>query len=155
MNIRKATIEDIDTLIKLRIDLLLTLCGSLTTDEEIAIRLQLATYFVKHINYDFIAILVEIDNNIASTAFLAISEIPANPKFITGKKGTLLNVFTYPEYRRMGLATKVISLIIEDAKQIGVSTIDFDATQEGKPLYEKFGFTEPEINHTTMKLQLD
>ena len=35
MNIRKATIEDIDILIKLRIDLLLVSAGNLTADEEI------------------------------------------------------------------------------------------------------------------------
>ncbi len=155
MNIRKATIKDIDALIKLRLDLLLAVCGSLTTDEEIAIRSQLATYFVKHINHDFIAILAEIDNNVVSIAFLAISEMPANLEFITGKRGTLFNVFTYPEHRRMGFATKVLSLIIEDAKQFGVSAIDLDATQDGKPLYEKLGFTEPKSKqHIGMKLQL-
>ncbi len=154
MNIRKATIEDIDILIKLRIDLLLALCGSLASDEEIAIRSQLSTYFFKHINHDFLAILAEIDNNVVSMAFLVISEMPASPEFITGKRGTLLNVFTYPEYRRMGFATKVISLIIEDAKQYGVSMIDLDATQDGKLLYEKLGFTEPKSNHIAMKLQL-
>jgi hypothetical protein len=68
IHIRKATISDIDILIKLRFDLLSALYGNLTKDEEILIREQLATYFINHINYDLIAILAEIDNNIASTA---------------------------------------------------------------------------------------
>jgi len=154
MNIRKATIEDIDILIKLRLDYLLTDRGRLTPDEENAIRSQLVTYYTKHINHDFIAILAETDNNVLSTAFLAISEKPANPAFITGKTETLLNVLTYPEYRRMGIATKVISKIIDEAKQLGVSSIELSATQDGKPLYEKLGFTEPKSKYTPMKLQL-
>jgi GNAT superfamily N-acetyltransferase len=81
--------------------------------------------------------------------------MPANLEFINGKRGTLLNVFTYPEYRRIGLATKVIKQIITNVKQIGISTIDLDSTQEGKLLYEKLGFIEPNLNHTTMKLKLD
>lgn len=152
MNIRKATIDDIDILIKLRLDFLLADIGNLTADEETAIRTQLATYFTKHINHNFIAILAETDNNVVSTAFLAISERPANPAFITGKTGTLLNVFTYPKYRRMGFSTKAICQIIDEAKQLGVSSIDLSATQDGKPLYEKLGFIEPKF--TAMRLQL-
>ena len=154
MNIRKATIEDIDILIMLRLDYLLADRGNLTAEEETAIRLQLITYYSKHINNDFIALLAEIDNKVVATAFLAISEKPANPAFITGKTGTLLNVFTYPEYRRMGLATKVLCQIIDEARQLDVSSIDLSATQDGKPLYEKLGFTEPKSKYTPMKLQL-
>ncbi|TGE39393.1 GNAT family N-acetyltransferase [Desulfosporosinus fructosivorans] len=81
-----------------------------------------------------------------------MSERPANPSFITGKTGTLLNVFTYPKYRRMGSATKAICKIIDEAKRLGVSSIDLSATQDGKPLYEKLGFIEPKC--TQMRLQL-
>lgn len=152
MNIRKATIEDIDILIKLRLDYIKSDMESLSTDEENAICSQLVTYFKKHINYDFIAVLAEIDNKVLSTAFLAISEKPANPTFITGKTGTLLNVLTYPEYRRMGIATKIMSKIIDEAKQLGVSSIDLSATENGKPLYEKLGFVQ--TKYTSMKLHL-
>jgi len=152
MNIRKATIEDIDILIKLRLDFLLADIGNLTANEETAIRIQLESYFTKHINHDFIAILAETDNNVVSTAFLAISERPANPAFITGKTGTLLNVFTYPKYRRMGYSTKAISQIINEAKQLGVSSIDLSATQDAKPMYEKLGFIVPKF--TAMRLQI-
>ena len=154
MIIRKATMEDIDILIKLRIDYLLADVGNLTEEEENIIRSQLTTYYVKHINHDFIALLAEIDNKVVSTAFLVISEKPANPAFITGKTGTLLNVFTYSEYRRRGIATKVICQIIEEAKKLGVSSIDLYATPDGKPLYKKLGFTEPKSKYTAMKLQL-
>ncbi|KJF26882.1 hypothetical protein TZ02_10815 [Clostridium aceticum] len=151
---RKATFDDIDILIKLRIDYLLADRGNLTEDEESTIRSQLTAYYVKHINHDFIAILAEIENKVVSTAFLVISEKPANPTFITGKTGTLLNVLTYPEYRRMGVAGKVIYRIIDEAKQLGLSSIDLSATQDGKGLYEKLGFTEGKSKYTSMKLQL-
>lgn len=154
MNIRKATLKDIDLLIRLRFDYLLVDRGSLTTEEKEIIRSQLISYYTKHINTSFIAILAEMDDTVVSTAFLAISEKPANPAFITGKTGTLLNVFTYPEYRRKGFATQVISQIIEEAKLSGVSSIDLSASPEGKPLYEQLGFTEPKSKYTPMKLQL-
>lgn len=153
MNIRKATIEDIDLLIKLRIDYLLTDIGSLSRAEESAIRLQLKTYFLEHINNNFVAILAEEAGKVLGTAFLAIAEKPANPTFLTGKTGTLLNVMTYPEYQKKGIAGKVVTTIIKEAKHLGVSSLDLLATQAGKSLYTKLGFAEsPE--YTAMKLKL-
>lgn len=152
MIIRKATIKDIEKLIGLRIDFLREEMGNLSADEETAIRAQLATYFAEQIDRDFIAVLAEADDRIVSTAFLAMSEKPANPVFITGKTGTLLNVFTYPGHRRKGYATKTVCRIIEEAKKLGVSSIDLSASEAGKPLYEKLGFEVPKS--TAMRLRL-
>lgn len=153
MNIRKASIIDIDILIKLRLDFLVAV-DNLTADEEPLIRSQLTTYYTKHINNDFVAILAETVDNVVSAAFLVISERPASRALISGKTGTLINVLTYPKYRRNGFATKVICQIIDEAKQLGVSWIDLSATQEGKPLYEKLGFIELKSKSNQMKLQL-
>ena len=153
MILRKATLNDIDLLIRLRIDYLTEDRGKLLQEEEIAVKKQLRAYFTRHISDNtFIGILAEIENNVVSTAYLAVSEKPANPAFITGITGTLLNVLTYPEYRRKGIATKVISKIIDEAKNIGVSYIDLSSTDDGKHLYEKMGFKES--NYTAMGLRI-
>ena len=102
----------------------------------------------------FIAYLAETGNNIIATAFLVISEKPANPAFITGKIGTVLNVFTYPEYRKKGIATELLKRLIEEAKAQNVSYIELSATESGKPLYEKLGFQTKQSRYTEMKLQL-
>ena len=69
---------------------------------------QLQSYFPKHINDDFIAVLAEVEGKVVSTAFLVITEKPANLSFITGKTGIILNVFTYKDFRRKGYASKVL-----------------------------------------------
>jgi len=153
MLIRKANINDIEQLIKLRIDYLVEERGSLSKDEESAIKKQLKSYFQKHISDDsFVGIVADVEGVIASTAFLVISERPANPAFITGLKGTIYNVLTYPEYRRKGIATKVLEALIEEAKRANVSSVELMATKDGKYLYEKLGFKEPTF--TAMRLQL-
>lgn len=153
MIIRKATINNIDLLIKLRFDYLIEDNGSLTHDEKTAIQEQLRDYFEKHIQDNtFIGVIAEMDSQIVSTAYLAISEKPANPVFITGKTGTLLNVLTYPEFRRKGIATKVITFLLEEAKKVGVSSIELSATSDGKPLYEKVGFITSKYTAMRMKL---
>jgi Predicted acetyltransferase len=153
MILRKATIDDIELLINLRIDYIIEDIGELSQEEAVSIKKQLKTYFAKHIPTNtFIGIFAEIDNSVVSTAYLAISENPANLAFSTGIKGTLLNVLTYPEYRRKGIATKVINKVIEEAKAVGVSHINLSATSDGKYLYEKMGFKES--SYTAMGLRL-
>ena len=155
MIIRKATVNDINLLIKLRIDYLIYDRGCLSPNEEAAIKKQLEKYFAKHIpDNSFIGMLAEIDNTVVSVAYLSISEKPANPSFITGMTGTLLNVLTYPEHRNKGFATKVIQRIIEEAEQYGLSSIDLSATSSGKPLYEKLGFHVHVSNYTSMRMKL-
>lgn len=153
MNIRKATLQDIDKLIKLRFDYFKADKIHVTDKEENAIHKQLRLYFEKHITQEsFIAILVEEDGEIASAGFLAISEKPASPSFITGYAATLLNVLTYPKFQRKGYATIVVKHIIEEAKQRNISVIDLSATAGGIELYRKLGFEES--HYTSMRLKL-
>ena len=153
MTLRKATLNDIELLIRLRIDYLTEDRGALSQEEEAAIKNQLEIYYTKHIKDNtFIGIIAEIEGEAVSTAYLAISEMPANPAFITGITGTLLNVLTYPKHRRKGIATKVINKIINEAKKVGVSHIDLSSTSDGKYLYEKMGFKES--SYTAMGMRL-
>lgn len=155
LKIRRATLDDVSLLIKLRIDYLTDSRGVLSEDETKAVTAQLKYYFEKYIpSGDFIGVIAEINGCAVSNAFLAISEKPANPSFITGKIGTLLNVHTYPEYRRKGYATKVISEIISEAKKMNLSFIELSASSDGKPLYEKLGFSVSNSGYTSMKLKL-
>ena len=157
ITIRKATKSDIEILIKLRLDFLTDDGDSLTSNEEVKITEQLRGYFTKHFDIgDFTAALAEVDGKIAATAFLIISERPVNPRaFITGKTALILNVLTYPEYRRQGIATKLLELLIDEAKKADASFIELTATPMGKPVYEKLGFQEKAHgNYTDMKLNL-
>ncbi len=49
-------------------------------------------------------------------------------------------VLTHPEFRRMGLARTLVAHVMEYAEKLGVRTVKLDATDEGRPLYESFGF---------------
>lgn len=152
MKIYRATLNDINDLIRLRIDYLNTE-APLSDAQVTLISGQLTDYFSKHLPTDgLIAVIASVNNDIAAAAFLAIGERPANLTFTNGKTATLLNVLTYPQYRRRGIATQVIKTIIDEAKQIGVSAIDLYATEKGKVLYEKLGFCVPYYSAMRLKL---
>ncbi|MFR6543856.1 MAG: GNAT family N-acetyltransferase [Butyricimonas virosa] len=46
----------------------------------------------------------------------------------------------FPEYRHTGLATRVIGALIEKCRQLGVSTIDWNALPMGCGEDERLGF---------------
>lgn len=60
----------------------------------------------------------------------------------TGKKAYIMNMYTAPEYRRQGIAMHTLDLLVNDAKAQGVSQIALEATDMGRPLYEKYGFVK-------------
>ncbi len=154
MNIRKAGKEDIAQLVEMRIGYLKVDCEDLTAEQIETIKDQLPEYFERQLGTGILAYAAEEDGVLVSTVLMVVVEKPANPHFITGKTGTLLNVFTKPEYRRQGLAGKLIDLAIQDAKELNLSYIDLSASKDGYPLYKKLGFTESHSEFTPMKLTL-
>ncbi|WP_455618134.1 GNAT family N-acetyltransferase [Eisenbergiella sp.] len=151
---REATKSDIETLINLRLEYLISDRGSLSEKEKKQITDQLINYLGRNIDETFTAILAEINGEIVSTAYLSISEKPANPSFITGKIGTILNVYTKPQFRKQGISTKVLAMLIDKAKKYNISKIELSATEMGKSLYERLGFREKQSKYTNMQLYI-
>jgi len=152
MQIRKATVADIDLLIKLRIDYLLEENKVQSLQDAEDIEKKLHDYFEKWIpNGNFIAFLAGDGGDIYSAAFLSIVERPPRTA-ASYLVGTVYNVFTYPPYRRKGIATKVMRVLLEEAKLLGVVSVDLLATEDGKPLYEKLGFQI--ADYTSMRIKL-
>jgi hypothetical protein len=49
-------------------------------------------------------------------------------------------VLTSPGYRRRGLAKRLLTKVLSQADNMGIETVKLDATEQGRPLYETFGF---------------
>jgi ribosomal protein S18 acetylase RimI-like enzyme len=54
----------------------------------------------------------------------------------------LLNFYTAPEARGRGLATQLLQHAVDECHQRNVRVITLHASKFGKPIYEKFGFTQ-------------
>lgn len=51
-----------------------------------------------------------------------------------------MNVYTNKNYQRQGIAKQMVNLLIDDAREKNITEISLDATDDGRPLYEKLGF---------------
>jgi len=151
---RKLGNNDMDLFLKLRNDYINESQNKINETEKDKIKMSLKNYYERHIrDNDFIGIVCEYNETVISAAYLIIEEWPANRNFMNGKIGTLLNVYTYPEYRKNGIATNVIKKIIEEAKKQNVAVINLSASKDGESVYKKIGFTENEYKSMRLKLQ--
>ena len=150
---RKLTDNDMDLFIKSRLDFINEFHKDVDEMEKDKIKMSLKNYFQRQIKHnEFIGIICEYNGKIVSVAYLVINEWPANRTFINGKVGTLLNVYTYAEYRKNGIGTNVINKIIEEAKSQNVSIINLLATEDGINVYKKIGFKETEDKSMRIRL---
>lgn len=51
-------------------------------------------------------------------------------------------MYTAPDHRRQGIACKTLDLLVKDARSRGITAISLEATDMGRPLYEKYGFVK-------------
>ncbi len=153
MNIKpeKATVNDVDALIQMRLEYLTEDYGSLTDEQIIKIKSSLPDYYRKHINKDLLIYVARNNDSIVSCCFLLVSEKPANPSFINGRIGSVLNVYTKPEYRKQGIAKKLMNQLISDANGMELDYIELKATDEGYHLYKSLGFQDTESKYHNMK----
>ncbi len=54
----------------------------------------------------------------------------------------LLNFYTAPQARGRGLATQLLQHAVDECRKANVRVITLHASKFGRPIYEKFGFTQ-------------
>lgn len=62
----------------------------------------------------------------------------------TGRKAYIMNMYVAPDRRRRGIATALLDLLMADIRLRGVESVSLEATEMGRPLYEKYGFVAME-----------
>jgi GNAT superfamily N-acetyltransferase len=56
-------------------------------------------------------------------------------------RGRLVNVWTEPEWRRVGVAKALALAVLDHARQLGVQTVGLGATPLSESVYRSIGFT--------------
>lgn len=155
MVFEKASIDDLDMLVKLRMEYLLEDYGDIPQDRLAQISEKLPNYYRAHLNVDLFAYVCRADGDIVSCCFLLVTEKPSNPSFINGKTGCVMNVYTKPEYRRKGIAGKLLSMLLSDSKKMGLDFVELKATDSGYELYKSVGFKDVTSKYHNMKYALN
>lgn len=150
--LRMAGREEMQALTEIRMAYLWDEHGHLEQEMEDMMRRQLSGYFERHLGRDFHAfVAVDAHGAMTASAFLLVTERPAKPDCISGKNGTVLNVYTKPACRRQGIAGRLIEMLLKKAEDMGMDYVDLKATGEGYGLYKKMGFEDGKSDYFDMR----
>ena len=141
INILKATNDDLDMVMSSRIEMLKVVNG---LSEDISFDKEFIDSTREYFQNSFQTTVLAVDNDVIGCATICYIKIMPTFDHPSGKRAHIMNVYTRYNYRRKGIAFQMMKILIEDAKQKGVTEISLDATELGRPLYEKFGFSKTE-----------
>ncbi len=77
--------------------------------------------------------------------------VKMSPAFINGRTGTVLNVYTCPEYRHRGYAKMIMKTLLAEAEKLQLSVVDLKSTVDGYQLYKSVGFADDRSKYHLMK----
>jgi len=141
--IRIATINDIDSLVELRIRLLNESNNNIDNYDWDKYSKVLKTFYYDELpNGKVIAYLAEENKNIVATSMICFYNITPLLHNLDGKMALLTDMYTISEYRNKGLGMSLLKSIMEHSKKLGYKIIVLNATESGKKLYNKCGFKD-------------
>jgi GNAT superfamily N-acetyltransferase len=86
--------------------------------------------------------VAEAGATVIASGGLVIHHLPPSPRNMDGREGYIMNIYTEPEWRRKGVATVIVSAILDYLRSLGVPVATLHATQDGRPVYERLGFEQ-------------
>lgn len=140
---KRATLEDIDILTKMRIEVLRA-ANQLSDDIDMSeVERESYNYYQKALDDDsHVAYLIFAGDRVVGAGGVSFFQVMPTYHNPSGKKAYIMNMYTHPDYRRMGIAYKTLDMLISDTKCRGITSISLEATAMGRPLYEKYGFVK-------------
>ena len=134
---RKLTIDEIDAFARLRIR---QLREEGATEDEDLLPTLLDYYGRHHPDGSFVSYLALDGARIVGTSGISVVEKPAWFSCPTGRIGLISSMWTDSAYRRQGIARRLLSLVVDAAREQGCGTVWITASDMGVPFYSSFGF---------------
>lgn len=143
---KKATINDIEELVRTRIVVLRAANQLSENADMLEVEEESLAYYNRALKSgEHVAYLVYDNERFVGAGGVSFYQVMPTYHNPSGKKAYIMNMYTDPEYRRQGIAMHTLDLLVNIAKEQGVEQISLEATDAGRPLYEKYGFVA--MNH--------
>ncbi|MEM7098935.1 MAG: GNAT family N-acetyltransferase [Pseudomonadota bacterium] len=138
---RKASLNDIDQLVELRVQQLL----DEGYPEDFNIRQDLTNYFSANLESGSLICWVGTDESIIrATAGICFYQLPPTFSNPTGRIAYITNMYTEPSCRKQGVASLLLNKLILEAKGLNYASVRLHASELGRGVYEEAGFVTTE-----------
>ena len=152
--VRKVQTGDIDKMTEYRLLYLSELQGE-REDEYIGkLRLELCRFFKSTMEKgSFFALQAEYEGEVLSFGAMVVKQIPGDFNQSSYLEGDILNMYTVPPARRKGISSLILSQLLKEARQMGISKVALHTSEDGEQLYRKFGFNDPSYPYLELVLK--
>jgi GNAT superfamily N-acetyltransferase len=141
MEYRKAALSDVDDLSRLRVDMIREEDDYPESFLDLLYRNTMQYIESGLADRSYSAWVAEEDGAIIAMGGVTYYALPPNDWCPSGKTAYIGNVYTLPAFRRQGVANRLLTLIINEAKENKCQRILLNTSDMGRPLYEKHGFS--------------
>lgn len=139
MKIKKAEIEDLDLVVKMKMDMF-TEVGSIVLLQDNAEKKIYAKYKELYQEEKLCHYLVYEDDTVIACGGAIIKEDVPFCFFKTPMYGYIIDVYCVPEKRRNGYASRIMEMLISWLQDNGIHNIKLKPSVVGREMYKKFGF---------------
>lgn len=80
------------------------------------------------------------ESRVVAGGGIVIAPWPGYPGESLAKRAWILNMYTEPDTRRLGLAKQLVQTMLDWCRNEGFRSVSLHASPAGRPLYESLGF---------------
>ena len=145
LTIKKAGLPDLDILTQVRVRVLRAANRLDETVDMSLVEQESRRYYEKSLqDGSHAAYLVYDQDQVVGAGGVSFYQVMPTFHNPSGMKAYIMNMYTDPQYRRRGIAVRTLDLLVKECRERGVDFISLEATDMGRPLYEKYGFVKME-----------
>ncbi|MGZ3584213.1 MAG: GNAT family N-acetyltransferase [Ktedonobacterales bacterium] len=141
LTIRHATAADATIVAEHRVRLFVD-TGRLDAEQAAALRARLPAILEPMLaSGEYIGWFATTPNDdVVAGAGVQMRHLLPRPETFTEREALVVNVYVAPEYRRQGLARRLMTTILDWCKEQGIERVVLHPSSLGRPLYESLGF---------------
>jgi GNAT superfamily N-acetyltransferase len=158
LTFRRAFLPDLEAYLPLRMAMLAEV-GMLPPEPQ---RTQLwdanRRYFQESLPREtYLAWLAESQGKTVAIGGVLLFTRPPTAENMTGLDGYVMNMYTLPEWRGQGIASRLMQLLIAEMRTRRLGRLWLHATPIGRPIYETYGFipvNQQLVPGTTIEMEM-
>ncbi len=133
-------IKDIDTLIDWRREVIKNVFGQ---EAELTLLEANRQYYLRHVaDGSHVALVALCEGEDCGCGGICFSDELPSPDNPSGKCAYLMNIYVRKAYRNKGIAHRIVSRLVSEAKKHACGKIYLETTADGKPVYASLGFRD-------------
>jgi GNAT superfamily N-acetyltransferase len=141
ISLRPATVSDVPEILRQRCEMYQDMgpaspaeLNAMVSSSEVYLRCALAEGSVRA----WLAITPE--GRPVGGGMVSVAPRLSRPYFPECREASILNVYVYPEFRRQGIARRLMQAMIDWCRAEGFPHVSLHASKDGRTLYESLGF---------------